>query len=245
MNMMSKLQRLFSAVVHCHLTNVRTMAKGIDYLHVDTPENKCDTPFEFTAENLSRIESIRACYPDGFKHSPIIAVLDLAQRQNGGWLPLSAMNKVAEILKVERMRVYEVASFYSMFHRKPSKAKYRVNVCTTTPCWLRNAHGIRDKFKEKIAEMPNPEDFEIAEVECLGACCNAPMVQINDDYHEDLSVNDVPDLVEAIANRSASVGPINNKRHGSEPIDHKTNAPMSTTLNEEPRGPGFGVRSDL
>jgi NADH dehydrogenase (ubiquinone) flavoprotein 2 len=115
----------------------------------------------------------------------MIPLLDLAQRQHG-WLPISAMHKVADILNISNMRVYEVATFYTMFNRKPM-GKYHVQVCTCTPCWLRNS----DSILKIICEETNCEVggnsadnmFSVSEVECLGACANAPMLQINDDYY--------------------------------------------------------------
>lgn len=115
----------------------------------------------------------------------MIPLLDIAQRQLG-WLSISAMHKVAEILKVPQMRVYEVATFYTMFNRRPM-GKYHLQVCTCTPCWLRNS----DQILKTVCEEANCEvgghssdmKFTISEVECLGACANAPMIQINDDYY--------------------------------------------------------------
>ena len=115
----------------------------------------------------------------------MIPLLDLAQRQHG-WLPISAMHKVAEILNVSNMRVYEVATFYTMFNRKPM-GKYHVMVCTCTPCWLRDSDSILQTVCEatKCEVGGNSEDklFSVSEVECLGACANAPMLQVNDDYY--------------------------------------------------------------
>lgn len=115
----------------------------------------------------------------------MIPLLDLAQRQHG-WLPLSAMHKVAEILNLPRMRVYEVATFYTMFMRKPT-GKYHVQICTTTPCWLRGSDEILETIKKnlklEVGETSEDRMFTLSEVECLGACVNAPMVQINDDYY--------------------------------------------------------------
>lgn len=115
----------------------------------------------------------------------MIPLLDLAQRQHG-WLPISAMHKVAEILNLPRMRVYEVATFYTMFNRRPM-GKYHVQICTCTPCWLRDS----DSIVEAVTKTTNCELggtsadklFTISEVECLGACANAPMFQVNDDYY--------------------------------------------------------------
>ncbi|XP_010144773.1 PREDICTED: NADH dehydrogenase [ubiquinone] flavoprotein 2, mitochondrial, partial [Eurypyga helias] len=116
--------------------------------HRDSPENNPDTPFEFTPENQKRIEAIVNNYPGGHKSAAVMAVLDLAQRQHG-WLPISAMNKVAEILEMPPMRVYEVATFYTMYNRKPV-GKYHIQVCTTTPCMLRDSDSILEAIKKKL-----------------------------------------------------------------------------------------------
>jgi len=115
----------------------------------------------------------------------MIPLLDLAQRQYG-WLPISAMHKVAEILDVPRMRVYEVATFYTMFNRRPI-GKYHVQICTCTPCWLRDSDSIVNAVIKatncEIGDTSADKLFTISEVECLGACANAPMFQVNDDYY--------------------------------------------------------------
>lgn len=115
----------------------------------------------------------------------MIPLLDLAQRQHG-WLPISAMHKVAEILEVPRMRVYEVATFYTMFNRRPM-GKYHVQICTCTPCWLRDSDSIVKAVTAatncEIGGTSADKLFTISEVECLGACANAPMFQVNDDYY--------------------------------------------------------------
>jgi NADH dehydrogenase (ubiquinone) flavoprotein 2 len=135
--------------------------------------------------HLQRVEAILAIYPEGHKRAAMIPLLDLAQRQYG-WLPISAMHKVAEILNLPRMRVYEVATFYTMFMRKPT-GKYHVQICTTTPCWLRGSDEILDtlrcKLNLEVGETSEDGMFTLSEVECLGACVNAPMIQVNDDYY--------------------------------------------------------------
>ncbi|EMP33421.1 NADH dehydrogenase [ubiquinone] flavoprotein 2 [Chelonia mydas] len=153
--------------------------------HRDTPENNPDTPFDFTPENYKRIEAIVNHYPEGHRSAAVMPVLDLAQRQNG-WLPISAMNKVAEVLQMPPMRVYEVATFYTMYNRKPV-GKYHIQICTTTPCMLRDSDGILEAIQKKlgiqVGETTPDKLFTLVEVECLGACVNAPMVQINDNYY--------------------------------------------------------------
>lgn len=112
-------------------------------------------------------------------------LLDLAQRQHG-WLPISAMHKVADIIGVSNMRVYEVATFYTMFNRRPM-GKYHLQICTCTPCWLRDSDSVLKAVEEatncKVGGTSEDNLFTISEVECLGACANAPMLQVNDDYY--------------------------------------------------------------
>jgi len=155
------------------------------FVHRDTPEDNPNIPFEFTPENKKRVEAILSIYPEGHKRGAMIPLLDLAQRQYG-WLPISAMHKVAEILQLPNMRVYEVATFYTMFMRKPT-GKYHIQVCTTTPCWLRGSDDILETCKKQlnigVGDTTKDRKFTISEVECLGACVNAPMVAINDDYY--------------------------------------------------------------
>ncbi|NXH13660.1 NDUV2 dehydrogenase, partial [Bucco capensis] len=212
--------------------------------HRDSPENNPDTPFEFTPENQKvqrKKEAITNSYPEGHKSAAVMAVLDLAQRQHG-WLPISAMNKVAEVLEMPPMRVYEVATFYTMYNRKPV-GKYHIQVCTTTPCMLRDSDSILEAIKKKlgikVGETTPDKLFTLIEVECLGACVNAPMVQINDNYYEDLTPKDIEDIIDELkAGKVPKPGP-RSGRFSCEP------AGGLTSLTEPPKGPGFGVRADL
>lgn len=211
------------------------------FVHRDTDWNNPDVPFEFSAKSLRRIEAILSNYPEAHKAAAVIPVLDLAQRQHG-WLPLSAMNRTAELLGMSRMRVYEVATFYTMFNRSPV-GKYHVQVCTTTPCMLCDSTGIVDTIRKKlgieVGETTKDGMFSLVEVECLGACVNAPMVQINDNYYEDLTPKDMEFILdEFAAGRQPRPGPYST-RHAAEPITGLT------SLTEPPKGPGFGVRPDL
>jgi NADH-quinone oxidoreductase subunit E len=136
--------------------------------------------FAFTPEYMAKVEEQIAHYPPGRQASAVIGVLDLAQRQQG-WLPRVAMNEVARLLDMAPIRVYEIATFYTMFQLKP-KGKYLLQVCTTTPCWLRGSEHVMKACQEAADGVT----FSVQEVECLGACVNAPVVQINDDFYEDL-----------------------------------------------------------
>ena len=146
--------------------------------------------FEWSETNFLKVKKIIEKYPSGRKQSAVIPLLDLAQRQNKGWLNKKALEKVAETLSMSFIRVLEVATFYSMFNLKPIGKNY-IQICRTTPCWLRGSDKLLNIAKEvtgcSLGETSEDKKFTVVEVECLGACCNAPMVQINDDYFEDLN----------------------------------------------------------
>ena len=148
--------------------------------------------FAFTADNLAKVKELMAQYPPGRQASAVIGVLDIAQRQLG-WLPRVAMDEVARLLDMAPIRVYEIATFYTMFQLRP-KGRYLLQVCTTTPCWLRGSETIM-KACEHAADG---ETFSVQEVECLGACVNAPVVQINDDFYEDLDEASIKRVLDAL-----------------------------------------------
>ncbi|XP_065178569.1 NADH dehydrogenase [ubiquinone] flavoprotein 2, mitochondrial-like [Sycon ciliatum] len=223
---------------HC----ARVQCSDTLFVHRDAPENNPNTPFEFTAGNLKRIETIKANYPKGHENAAsILPVLDLAQRQHG-WLPISAMNKVAEVLEVAPMRIYEVATFYTMFNREPM-GKFHIQICTTTPCMLRDSTAILDTIRSKlgikVGETTQDGLFTLSEVECLGACVNAPMVQINDNYYEDLTVDDMEEILDTLTKGGKPKTGPRSGRFAAEPLKGMT------TLTEPPTGPGFGLQSDL
>ena len=155
--------------------------------------------FVFSPENEALIKKIIAKYPKGKQASAVMPLLDLAQRQNDNWIPMKAIEKIAELLGMARIRVLEVASFYTMYNLKPV-GKYFLQLCGTTPCMLRGAYKLVDVCKKKISEDENEvsKDGKVSwtEVECLGACINAPMVQINDDYYEDLDANKLEKIID-------------------------------------------------
>ena len=151
-------------------------------------ENQPDD-FAFTKENISWAKEQIAKYPKGRQASAIIPLLWQAQKQSGGWLPEPAIRYVAEFLDMPHMRAMEVATFYTMFNLEPV-GEHFVQLCGTTPCWLRGAENLKDVCRKIIGEQNTvTEDGKLSwlEVECLGACVNAPMVQINDDFYEDLT----------------------------------------------------------
>ena len=151
---------------------------------------KINNNFEWSKDNFNKITKILKKYPPNKIQSAVIPLLDLAQRQNNGWLSKNSMEKVAETLSMSYIRVLEVATFYSMFNLEPIGKNF-VQICRTTPCWLRGSDKLSKVAQEvcdtKVGGTSEDEKFTVVEVECLGACCNAPMVQINDDYFEDLN----------------------------------------------------------
>ena len=166
--------------------------------------------FSFSPENDTRAKAIVARYPEGRQASATIALLDLAQRQNGGWLSGEAIEYVAGYLEIAPIRAYEVATFYSMFNLKPV-GKYFIQVCRTTPCWLCGSDNLtqlcRDKLGIDKGETTEDGLFTLVEVECLGACANAPMVQINDDYYEDLNAERLAEVLDGLAaGREVKIG---------------------------------------
>jgi NADH-quinone oxidoreductase E subunit len=166
--------------------------------HVE--QNQPDT-FEFSAANQKRIEEILKKYPPERKKSAVMPLLDLAQRQHDNWIPNAAIKKIGEILEVPQIKVYEVATFYTMYNLAPV-GKYFVQVCTTSPCMLRGSGKIVNLCKKFISEKEGKlsEDKKISwiEVECLGACVSAPMMQINDDFYEDLTEETATKIFEGI-----------------------------------------------
>ena len=145
--------------------------------------------FEFSHSSLEAVKAVIAKYPKGKQQSAVMALLYIAQRQNNNWIPLAAMKCIAQFLDMPYIKVYEVATFYSMYNLSPV-GKFFIQVCTTTPCMIRGANKLVEACKEKISEneseLLKDKNCSWMEVECLGACVNAPMMQINDDYYEDL-----------------------------------------------------------
>ncbi len=157
--------------------------------------------FEFTKENLELANNILKKYPEGRKKSAVMPLLYLAQNQNDNWIPLAALKYIGKFLSMPYVNVYEVATFYTMYNLAPV-GKYFVQVCTTSPCLLRGANEIVKVCQDKISE--NKETISKnglcswTEVECLGACVNAPMIQINNDYYEDLDKNSMEKIVDSL-----------------------------------------------
>lgn len=180
---------------------------------VVAPQEQQPDGFAFTKANMKIVHDVIARYPKGRQKSAIMPLLDLVQRQMaeegarpgkgenpyGGWIPTVAMDEIARILDVAPMKVYEVATFYTMYNLRPV-GKYHIQCCTTTPCWLRGSNDIvktcEKKLGIKMGQTTKDGMFTLTEVECLGACVNAPMVQINDDYYEDLSSDIMAGLID-------------------------------------------------
>lgn len=171
--------------------------------HDNSPPAVQPTSFAFTPENLKKAQAYIAKYPAGRQASAVLPLLDLAQRQHDNWLPRAAMDTVADMLGMARIRVYEVATFYTMFNLKPV-GKHFFQICTTTPCWLRGSDAIVATCKKKlgigIGETTPDKKFTLFEVECLGACVNAPIIQVNNgDFYEDLDPQSTEKLIDALA----------------------------------------------
>ncbi|MDP6406393.1 MAG: NADH-quinone oxidoreductase subunit NuoE [Alphaproteobacteria bacterium] len=186
-----------------------------------------DVPFSFSPESLERARVILARYPEGRQASGVIPLLDLAQRQNDGWLSRPAMDAVAEFLEMAPILVYEVASLFTMFNLQPV-GEHHVQVCTNLPCWLRGSdqvvEGCRKSLGIDIGETTADGKFTLSEVECAGACVNAPVAQIGDHYYEDLDADGIATVLEALKRGETP-------SHGSQ-TGRQTSAPAGgpTTL---------------
>ena len=177
--------------------------------------------FSFNAKNMEEARRIVARYPDGKQQSAVMPLLALAQRQCGGWLPRAAMDCVAELLEMIPVHVYEVASFYTMYNLEPV-GEHVVQVCTTTPCWLRGSDAIVRACEERIGvacgETSADGRFTLREVECLGACVNAPMCQIGDQFYEDLTPEGMVMLIDALERGQKPKSGPQSGRKSSEPL---------------------------
>jgi len=194
------------------------------------PADQQPDSFAFSAENLEKAKAVIARYPEGRQASAIMPLFDLAQRQHDGWLPTAAMDYVADMLGVPKIRAYEVATFYSMYNLAPI-GKFLVRVCTTTPCELRGSSDVvaacRDALGIDLNQTTGDGMFTLREVECLGACVNAPVVWIGDDYYEDVDADAMRRIIDAL--RKGETPP-----PGSQ-TGRQTSAPIGgpTTLKEQ------------
>tara|TARA_B100000427_G_scaffold74177_1_gene60235 strand:+ start:2786 stop:3400 length:615 start_codon:yes stop_codon:yes gene_type:complete len=176
--------------------------------------------FKFNKVNVEIANKIILNYPEGKKQSAVMALLYLVQKQNSNWIPLAAMKYVAKYLEMPYIKVYEVATFYSMYNLAPV-GKYFFQVCTTTPCMLRGAYKLVDVCKKKISKNENQisKDGKSSwmEVECLGACVNAPMLQLNSDYFEDLNTENLERIIDQISKNETPIPGSYKGRVNSEP----------------------------
>ena len=167
------------------------------------PSKEQPEKFEFNQASEEAIKKIVSNYPKGKQHSAVMALLYIAQKQNDNWIPLAAMKNIAKFLEMPYIKVYEVATFYSMYNLAPV-GKHFIQICTTTPCMIRGAYKLVEACKEKISEKENElskdKSCSWMEVECLGACVNAPMMQINDEYYEDLDKEKTLKILDKILN---------------------------------------------
>ncbi|KAH0830518.1 thioredoxin-like [2Fe-2S] ferredoxin-domain-containing protein [Lanmaoa asiatica] len=206
------------------------------FVHRDTKYNNLKIPFEFTPDNLKRAEEIISRYPPQYKKAAVIPLLDLGQRQNKGWTSISVMNYVAKLLEMPPMRVYEVATFYTMFNREPIGKNF-VQVCTTTPCMLRGSTEILNTVCSHLGGIKpgattGDGKFTVIEVECQGACSNAPMMVVNDDFYEDLTPVTTKKVLDAFAkDEKPKPGPQSGRRTSE-------NSAGLTALTSKPYGPG-------
>ena len=180
--------------------------------------------FEFNKKNFEEAQKILKKYPDGKQQSAVMALLYLAQKQNDNWIPLAAMKYIAKFLSMPYIKVYEVATFYTMYNLSPV-GKYFFQICTTTPCMIRGAYDIVNVCKEKISDKENQLSKDNTcswmEVECLGACINAPMMQINDDYYEDLNKEKTEKIINQIQNGDKLIPGSYRGRKNSEPENNR------------------------
>lgn len=194
-------------------------------------------PFAFSQENLEEARRHIAKYPEGRQASAVLPLLHLAQRQNGGFLTLQALDYVADFLQMPPIRVYEVATFYSMFNLQPV-GRHFVQVCTNVPCWLRGCDDIIAVFRQKFGIGPGETSadslFTLTEGECLGACVNAPMMQIGDDYYEDLTPESTAAVLDALARGEKPKAGSQIGRRGAEPAGGLTSL---TAMPGAPTGP--------
>ena len=186
--------------------------------------------FSFTDENFSLSERIIKKYPEGYQASAVIPLLDLAQRQEG-WVSKPAIEFIADLLQMPLIRVLEVATFYTMFNLQPIGKKH-IQVCTNLPCLLRGCDEVvkccKDKLGINFGETTNDKMFSLSEVECAGACVNAPVVAINDDYYEDLTYDLMSKIIDRLVQgENIKIGSMIN-REGSSPVGNKK------TLLEDP-----------
>ena len=189
------------------------------------PAKEQPEDFKFNSSSLEAANKIISKYPEGKQKSAVMALLYIAQKQNNNWIPLAAIKYVSKYLSMPYISVYEVATFYSMYNLSPV-GKYFIQVCTTTPCLIRGADKIVKVCKQKISEKENQisknGECSWTEVECLGACVNAPMMQINNDYYEDLDEKSTTKIIDSIFKDNILKPGSYRGRKNTSPEDTKT-----------------------
>ena len=194
---------------------------SIKKISKEQPEN-----FEFNSKNMEVVKKIIQNYPEGKQQSAVMALLFLAQRQNNNWIPLIAIKYIARFLEMPYIKVYEVATFYSMYNLSPV-GEHFIQICTTTPCMIRGAYKLVEACKEKISknenELSKDNKCSWTEVECLGACANAPTIQINDDYFEDLDKEKTIKIIDQILNgEKLKPGSYRGRKNSEPELSRKT-----------------------
>ena len=189
--------------------------------------------FEFSPENMAAVERVLAKYPPARKASAVLPLLHIAQRQHGGWLPRAILDHIADFLGMPRIRVYEVATFYDMFNTTPT-GRVQIRVCKTTPCWLRGSDDVikacSDALGVDVGESTGDGRFYLREFECLGACANAPMMWVDDDFYEDLDYAKTKEIVEALMRGERPTPGSQTGRTASMPAGGKTTLLESEVL---------------
>ena len=192
--------------------------------------------FEFSPENKKKIESIIKKYPEGKQASAVMPLLDMAQLQHNGWIPEKAMEEIGRILDMPPIRVFEVATFYTMYNLEP-KGEHHLQVCTTTPCWLSGSADVVNACEKdlgiKMGETTTDGKFSLSEVECLGACVNAPVIQRNgEELYEDLNPENVIEVLDALKDNKTI-------KHGSQiGRNNSTGVQGATCLHKEAKKAG-------
>ena len=216
------------------------------HMEADSPELRARWGnFTWTAENAAKAKDIVKRYPEGRQKSAVMPLLDLAQRQVGaelntqGWLPIPVMEYVAAYLDMPIIRVVEVATFYTMYNIAPV-GRFHVQVCGTTPCMLRGSDDIMSACKARGMKKGHTTAdglWTLTEVECMGNCASAPMVQINDDNYEDLTADRLDTVLDALARgETPKAGTQQPGRHTVEPLGEPTNLAAMVTENHDYRG---------
>ena len=204
-----------------------------------------NSEFSFSSENKTLAKKELKKYPKGREVSAIISLLWIAQKQNGGWLTNDAIEHVAFFLEIPKIRAMEIATFYTMFNLSPV-GKYHFQMCGTTPCMLSGSDELKEVLSKKIGLQSTVTDDKLLswiEVECLGACCNAPVIQINDDYYEDLDSSDLEEILDNIKKNKSIKSGSYKKRIASEPLDQNLkmlNEEQISILVKNRKKPGIG-----